>query len=207
MSEAREAEVSRLENLWSGEFGDEYVDRNIKAYEGREELWKVIIEKCKPGDVLEIGCNVGANLYWLEKMLPSRCVHGMDVNEKSLALLRKSLPQVNTIWGVASRLPYRDEWFDIVFTTGVLIHQPRSVLPVVMSEIVRCSKRYVLCGEYYSEELIEVPYRKQSGALFKEDYGKLYLNLFPELNLIHEEFRAKEKGGWDDVTFWLFEKS
>ena len=36
-----------------------------------------------------------------------------------------------------------------------------------MDEIVRCSRRYVLCGEYRADDLEEVPYRGQEGALFR----------------------------------------
>jgi hypothetical protein len=71
---------------------------------------------------------------------------------------------------------------------------------------VRCSSRYVLCGEYYAEELTEVPYRGQEGALFKQDYGALYQRLFPELELVDEGFLARGDGTWDDVTWWTFRK-
>ena len=75
-----------------------------------------------------------------------------------------------------------------------------------MAEIVRCSRRYVLCGEYFAEETTEVPYRGQDGALFKRDYGALYQELFPELALVEQGFLGRDEG-WDDVTWWLFERS
>ncbi len=76
-----------------------------------------------------------------------------------------------------------------------------------MGEIVRCSSRYVLCGEYYAEELTEVAYRGQERALFKQDYGVLYQRLFPELELVDERFLPRGEGTWDDVTWWTFRKS
>jgi spore coat polysaccharide biosynthesis protein SpsF len=94
----------------------------------------------------------------------------------------------------------------LVFTAGVLIHQPELSLPVVMSEIVRCSRRYVLCMEYFAETTVEVDYRGHSGALFKRNYGALYRELFPELQLLEQgELTADQ--GWDNVTYWAFEKS
>ncbi len=71
---------------------------------------------------------------------------------------------------------------------------------------MRCSRRYVLCGEYHAEELEEVPYRGERDALFKRDWGALYQRLFPELRLLHRRFESRDSSGWDDVTFWLFEK-
>jgi len=92
-----------------------------------------------------------------------------------------------------------------VFTVGVLIHQPPAALPGVMAEIVRCSRRFVICGEYYAPEPTEVAYRGQTGALFKRDFGGLYRQLFPGLALRKQQFLSTADG-WDDVTFWMFEK-
>ena len=75
-----------------------------------------------------------------------------------------------------------------------------------MAEIVRCSRRHVLCGEYYAERPTEIPYRGHRGALFKRDFGALYRTRFPELTLLDQGFLSKADG-WDDVTWWMFEKS
>lgn len=200
------SEASRLENLWGGEFGNDYVERNIAAHSGREPFWKTLHKTFPFGSALEIGCNVGANLVWLSRLIDAKNVCGVDINEKALRYLRKNLPEINALWSPAKTLPFRDQWFDLAFTTGVLIHQPPSALPLVMSEIVRCARKYVLCAEYFAEELTEIPYRNQRGALFKQDYGKLYRELFPDLKLVDQGFLPKSDGGWDDVTYWMFEK-
>jgi pseudaminic acid biosynthesis-associated methylase len=132
-------------------------------------------------------------------------VYGVDINMQALAEVRRELGQVNAVWSPARELPFRDGWFDLVFTACVLIHQPPETLPLVMSEIVRCSRRYILCGEYHADEPTEVPYRGETGALYKRDFGGLYLELFPELVETGRGFLGKDQG-WDDVTYWLFEK-
>lgn len=200
------SETERLERLWEGGFGDEYVDRNRSAGESRASFWRDVMARYKPTNVLEVGCNVGANLRWIASHIPARNVFGVDINLKALAEIRKDLPEVNTVWSQARELPFRDGWFDMVFTVGVLIHQPPEALPVVMAEIVRCSRRYVLCGEYFAEKPIEVPYRKQKGALFKRDFGGLYRSLFPGLHLRQQGFLSQEEG-WDDITYWILERT
>lgn len=197
-------EVARLEQLWSGEFGNDYVDRNRSAGDYRKAFWDGIISTYQPSSALEIGCNVGANLRWIARRLPPHHVYGVDVNLKALKELHEQLPAVNGLWAPGRELPLRDRWFDMVFTMGVLIHQPRATLPLVMAEVVRCSRRLVLCGEYYAPQLMEVPYRGHSGALFKDDYGAMYQRLFPELALLEKGFLSREEG-WDDVTYWVFE--
>jgi pseudaminic acid biosynthesis-associated methylase len=199
-------EAERLEQLWSGEFGDAYVDRNRTAGEPRALFWKTILVEFPVQCVLEIGCNVGANLRWIASMISPHNIYGIDINLKSLEELQHVCPGVNGLWSPARELPFRDSWFDLVFTMGVLIHQPESTLPLVMSEIVRCSSRYILCGEYYAEKTTEVTYRGQAGALFKRDYGHLYQELFPDLELRKQGFLSRADG-WDDVTYWMFEKA
>ncbi|MBM4294249.1 MAG: methyltransferase domain-containing protein, partial [Deltaproteobacteria bacterium] len=153
----------------------------------------------------EVGCNLGGNLAWIARRIPARQVYGVDINLAALNELHHALPEVNAIWSPARELPFRDRWFDLVFTMGVLIHQPESTLPLVMAEIVRCSRRYVLGGEYFAEETTVVPYRGQHDALFKRNYGRIYQELFPELRLVKEGFLSRDMG-WDDVTYWVLEK-
>ncbi len=202
----KKAEVKRLESLWAGDFGDDYVDRNKGVQSYRSKFWTEVLNEFPVKRVLEVGCNIGGNIAWIARSVAPEEVWGLDVNRKALQQLRRDQPGVNAVFSPARELPFRDGWFDMTFTMGVLIHQPPEALPLVMSEIVRCSKRYVLCGEYFSEELTEVPYRGQSGALFKRNFGKDYQSLFPELKLRKQGFLSKDEG-WDDVTYWIFEKT
>jgi len=201
-----DSEAKRLEGLWSGGFGNAYVDRNRGAGAPREDFWRSIIAATKPRRVLEVGCNVGGNLRWIAGPVPATSVFGIDINPKALDEARSAIPGLATACCPARDLPFRDRWFDLAFTMGVLIHQPNATLPLVMGEIVRCSARWVLCGEYHSDHEVEVPYRGETGALFKRDYGRLYRELFPELTLRDSGFLGKDKG-WDDVTWCLLERT
>ena len=197
------SETVRLEQLWGSEFGDDYVERNRTVGAHRGPFWEKTLAEFPSQRVLEVGCNLGANLQWIASLISPQNVYGVDVNKKALRELRQNYPDLNALWTPARELPFRDHWFDMVFSMGVLIHQPESTLPLVMSEIVRCSKRYVLCVEYHSEETVELPYRGQSGALFKRNYLQIYQELFPELELRKQGFLSRDDG-WDDVTYWMF---
>ena len=199
------AEAVRLEELWSGEFGDAYVERNRDAGEQRGEFWDQILAATQPRRILEVGCNVGANLRPIARRLAPHRVYGVDVNRKALAEVRHRLPGVNAVYSPARELPFRDRFFDLSFTAGVLIHQPEATLPRVMTELVRCSGRYVLSCEYHAATTTEISYRGEEGALFKRDYAALFQQLFPELRLVDQGFLARGQG-WDDVTWWLFER-
>ncbi|HEX2784787.1 MAG TPA: pseudaminic acid biosynthesis-associated methylase [Ilumatobacteraceae bacterium] len=199
------SEAIRLEALWRGDFGDDYVDRNAGGYELREAFWNDLFDTIGFQSVLEVGCNVGGNLRWLVPLLRSGASFGIDVNTKAIARLHAEVPGVNAISGPGRDLPFRDRWFDLVFTMGVLIHQPDSTLPLVMSEMVRTSARWVFMGEYFAEETTEVHYRGHDSALFKRDYGAIFAELFPDWVQADSGFLSRD-AGWDDVTWWLFER-
>ncbi len=198
-------EAERLEQLWAGDFGESYTERNAAAGDRRGPFWSSLFAKYPSSRVLEVGCNLGTNLRWICQHVPACEVCGVDISPHALERLRSSLPTVNAVWAPARSLPFRDGWFDLVFTAGVLIHQPEATLPLVMLELVRCSRRYVLCMEYFAERSVAVPYRGQAGALFKRNYGGIYQELSPELTLL-EKGELTRMQGWDDITYWLFQK-
>jgi pseudaminic acid biosynthesis-associated methylase len=198
-------DAQRLEALWAGDFGDDYSVRNRDDGSGRRPFWEDVLTKIAPASALEVGCNVGGNLLALAPLLGVENVAGVDVNASALETLAAAEPAIRTQLAPARSLPFGDGAFDLVFTTGVLIHQPPDTLPDVIDEIVRCARRYVLCGEYFAEGLEEVPYRGHRGALFRRDFGALYAERHPALTLLEQGFLARD-GVWDDLTYWIFEK-
>jgi len=199
-------EAKRLEALWRGKFGDVYNQRNDAVHLGRQPFWEDVLAEFRVRRVLEVGCNNGGNLRWITRALRPDGVVGIDINFGALKALRRNVPGAQALWGRAQQLPFRDGSFDLVLTVGVLIHQPPAALPAAMAEIVRCSRRYILCGEYFSPVPTSVPYRGQPGALFKRNFEVLYQQLFPSLALRKQGFLPRKEGGWDDITYWIFEK-
>jgi pseudaminic acid biosynthesis-associated methylase len=197
------SEAERIEQIWSGRFGDQYVERNPVTPGLREEFWRDVVARYPAVRLLEVGCNVGANLRPLSSVAPQARLTGIDINAGALDALHRAEPRLRLARASARALPFPDRSFDLVFTCGVLIHQPPEILSLAMDEIVRCSSRFVLCAEYYAPEATEVPYRGQTRALFKADYGKLYVQRFP---LTLRETRHLNGPGWDDVTLWVLEK-
>jgi len=86
------AEITRLEQVWGGEFGDEYVDRNLGAYDAREPFWSRMTERLRPTRVLEVGCNAGGNLRFVAAGAPDASVYGIDINRKALRVAAEYVP-------------------------------------------------------------------------------------------------------------------
>jgi len=194
-------EPERLERLWEGDFGDRYTNRNSSSFNLRKPFWQNLCRKYRFQNVLEVGCNSGGNLKWIS---PLATAFGVDINKTALRMAKVAWPELNLVYGVARNLPFSDKFFDLTFTCGVLIHQPKESLLEVMSEVVRTSKRYVLCMEYYARKREPVDYRKQEGALFRDDYGGIYRSKF-KLKFI-QTGKLGFGDGFDDITWWLMVK-
>lgn len=205
MTERESTEAARLEELWAGEFGGEYADRNRALDERRAAFWTGLLDRYPIRSVLEVGCGQGGNLAPIARVLEPADVWGVDLNLTALARAREHAPGINVVTARARRLPFRDRLVDLSFTVGVLIHQPDESLPDVMAELVRCSSRYVLWAEYHASTSETVPYRGQAGALFRRDYGALYARHHPELSVVEEGFLEKAEG-FDRVTWQLLER-
>jgi pseudaminic acid biosynthesis-associated methylase len=110
-------------------------------------------------------------------------LYGIELQPYAVEQAKQTTRGINIVQGSGFDLPFRDGYFDLVCTSGVLIHVAPSDLPKFMSEMVRCSGRFIWGYEYYSEELTSIPYRGNDGFLWKADYASLFQRQFPDLRL------------------------
>ena len=98
--------------------------------------------------------------------------------------------------------------FDLTLATGVLIHINPDDLHATMAKMHDYSKRYILMGEYFNRTPTMIEYQGQQDKLFKRDFGKMFLENFP-VKLVDYGFlwgHIYDEAGFDDITWWLFEK-
>jgi pseudaminic acid biosynthesis-associated methylase len=203
---------------WAGEFGREYTERNACSLEETEDLYRKYygvsrtelnqrfmkgIERS--GSILEVGANIGTQLMFLQKMGFSR-LYGIEVQKYAIELSRESTRDIHTVRGTAQKIPFADQSFDLVFTSGLLIHIRPSDIAKVMKEIHRCTRKYVWGLEHYADHPIETPYRGRKNLLWKMDYADLFLELFDDLELLKEERLAYLTKKEMDTMFLLRKK-
>ncbi len=192
--------------LWRSAFGREYTDRNDQEKPERVTSWRRLLDGVVPRRALEIGCNVGWNLEYLRR-IGVEDLYGIEPQTYAVSRARARNPLFNVLHGTAFELPFRDGFFDLVFTSGVLIHIAPESVGGALAEMYRVSRRYIVAIEYgaASQQDQEVLYRGKSSALWKRDHGALWRRAFPNLR----EIRTLELGvadGYDDCTANLFEK-
>ena len=191
--------------VWEGEFGTAYTDRNLVDWRVRLPAFRQMLEGLPIHSILELGCNRGHNLLALAGLLPEAEIVGLEPNRHALQIARASGSGFSALQGQALDIPFRDGTFDLVFTAGVLIHIPLDVLPAALKEIFRVSRRYVLAVEYYAEKETLIPYRGHDDLLWKRDFLRHYQALCPELTLQRRGHWGAEDG-FDRTHWWLMEK-
>jgi len=202
---------------WRGRFGKEYTKRNVstlkkinKNYKDefgitKTEMYKAFIGKLdKSIKILEVGSNIGNQLLILQK-LGFKNLYGIEINKYAIEEARLRLNNINIIDGSALDIPFKDNFFDLVFTSGVLIHISPRDINLVIKEIYRCSKNYILGYEYYADKYTEVIYRGNKNLLWKTNFSRLFLNKFPKLRLIKRRI-LKYKDNDNRNIIYLLEK-
>ena len=185
---------------WNKIFGKEYTDRNKytvsqldKMYKKtygitRTELNSQFIGKLdREIKILEIGSNIGNQLLVLQKM-GFKNLFGLEPLEYAVELSKKRSIGINIIQGSAFDIPFKDNYFDLVFTSGVLIHINPKDIRKAMKEIYRCSNKYIWGFEYFSKKYQEVNYRGEKNLLWKADFPRLYIQNFSDLKLIKVKY-------------------
>jgi len=163
------------ENYWNGL--DDYV-RNYGIQDtrdnGRRKWFAKIVALYKPKSVLELGCNVGTNLRYIQRLDPSIKVAG-DANPEAIEYAKSVIPEGHFECGsVYDAADIFKEKFDLVFSMGVLIHIPDDMVDQVREQALALSKETNLHCEEHSQspEIIRykdaVPYRRS------HDYRSLY---------------------------------
>jgi pseudaminic acid biosynthesis-associated methylase len=197
------------EAFWAGEFGDEYISRNQEdRFVGNNAAFfsRILARTGRIKSAIEFGSNIGLNLRALKALIPEIALHGVDINEKALAQLRK----VSGITGHhASFLEFRSkEKFDFAFSKGVLIHIAPAALPKAYETLYRASGRFICLAEYYNRTPVSIPYRGHDDRLFKRDFAGDMLEKYRDLKLIDYGFAYHRDPTFrqDDLTWFLLEK-
>lgn len=200
---------------WIGEFGNDYTNRNAHTLDDWKILYKnnygaarTELNELFVGDmnrnirVLEVGSNIGIQLMLLQKM-GFENLYGIEINNYAVECSKANTRGINIIQGSAFDIPFKDSYFDLVFTSGLLIHIAPSDIQEVLKEIYRCSNKYIWGFEYYADTYTEVKYRGHDNLLWKTNFANLYLDLFDDIKIVKEKRIKYQEMDNVDVMFLL----
>lgn len=185
---------------WTGKLGKKYTDTTLTTLKQLEEWYKkhLGITRSKMNSeflgntsrsirILEVGCNIGLQLKYLQK-IGFKSLYGIELQSHVVELAKLKTKNINIIRGSAFDIPFKNNFFDLVFTSGVLIHIAPSDIKEALKEIYRCTKRYIWGYEYFADSYTELEFLgHHKNLLWKTDFAKLYLDTFSDLRLVKEK--------------------
>jgi SAM-dependent methyltransferase len=131
---------------WTFRGGEDYF-REQEGQEGRHRRAEWIARRVasyRPASILEVGCGYGKVLHTLRERLDVPLV-GVDFSPTQLRQAQSYLADsadVGLILGRGERLPFPDDWFDMVITSAVILHNPPQVAERMRREILRVARRF-----------------------------------------------------------------
>ena len=148
---------------WSGQFGNEYIERNRKLTNfqynntDRLEVTKSFFADIpRDASILELGCNVGNIIRILDSM-GFYDVTGIDVNKKAIEIISKAHPYYYFINTSIEDFKI-GRFYDLVYTSGVLIHQNPATIGKIIQKMEVLSKKWIFGFEDYAPKFEKIDY-------------------------------------------------
>ncbi len=205
-------DLNEQERFWAETYATDYIRKNTSFDHALgATAWKTMLKGCETPirSYLECGCNIGRNVEQLALAVPEARGSVIEISRPAFEFVTSRHRFDHAFNGPILEAGMPAGAFDVVFTMGVLIHIPPDALLPTMATMLEASSRYVLMGEYFSRTPTMLEYQGERDRLFKRDFGKLFLENFP-VRLVDYGFlwgHVYDAAGFDDITWWLFEKT
>jgi len=202
--------MNEQETFWRQQYAAEYARKNASFDQALGVRgWQEMLRKTQAvHSILECGSNIGGNIGFLNECLPHASKSIIELNPAAYAVVSQTYQLAHAFNGTILESDFPTDSFDLVFTRGVLIHIHPDDLAANMERMLRYSRRYVLIAEYFNRTPTMIEYQNQADRLFKRDFGKFFLERFP-VQVVDYGFlwgHIYDRAGFDDITWWLFDK-
>lgn len=198
------------EAFWAETYSAEYIKKNSNFDQALGvEAWETMLQQADNiKSFLECGSNIGRNLNFLKELLPNGLKSIIEISKPAFNHVASTHNLNYKYNGSILESDFPLAAFDMVFTMGVLIHIHPDNLLANMRKMYEYSNRYILMGEYFNRTSVSLEYQGQMDKLFKRDFGKLFIENH-NVKLVDYGFLwgyLYNSAGFDDITWWLFEK-
>jgi len=191
--------ITHQRKTWEEEFGEGYLERNV--YNPKElndfYLQRFGISKDtmnnnflqdipKDAKILEVGTNIGNQLLHLQSQGFTN-LYGIEIQDRAINYSKNRTNNLNIIKGDALDIPFKDNYFDVVFTHGVLIHISPENITTAINEIFRVTNKYIWGLEYYADTYTDLEYHGQKNIMWKNNFAKLFLDTHSDAVILSEK--------------------
>lgn len=154
------AKAADMAKKWDFDYWDGDRRINYGGYRYMPGRWEKVAKAMadhygiKPGDkILDVGCGKGFLLYDFTLVVPGVEVYGIDISSYAIDNAKEEVKE-KLLLGNATKLPWPDQHFDLVYTLNTLHNLHCFDLDLALREIERVGKqnKYV-CVESYRNEM------------------------------------------------------
>ncbi|TMI64955.1 MAG: methyltransferase domain-containing protein [Bacteroidetes bacterium] len=202
--------MNEQQQFWKEKYASSYIEKNSEFdFAMGTQGWKEMLKKAGPiNSFLECGSNIGRNIGFLSEVYPSAKKSLIEISPTAYEIVTNRYSPDSSFNGPIVESNFSNNSFDLVYTIGVLIHIHPEDLLANMKKMFEYSQKYILIGEYFNRTPVMIEYQGEANKLFKRDFGKLFIENFP-VKLVDYGFlwgHLYDNAGFDDITYWLFEK-
>lgn len=155
----------------------------------------------KDAQILEVGC-VDCLQLELLKQAGFTDLTGLDISTTHVA--NTVIDGLKIVYGACDRMPFKDGEFGVLLTNLLLSHIPPNYLLTVLKELVRCSRKYILCYERFSNMPIEIKSVQMVQTSWANNYCAVLAESF-DLEVSKFE-RLKDVQNNADYSMFLLQK-
>ncbi len=202
--------MNEQQNFWAKSYARDYIEKN-KSFDAKlgVDCWAQMLRRARGIDsILECGSNIGRNIGFLDQTHPAARKSVIEISKPAFEFVTSQYRLHKPFNGSILDSAFDNGEFDLVFTIGVLIHIHPDDLVENMRRMHSYSSKYILMGEYFNRTPVMIEYQGEKDRLFKRDFGKLFIENF-DVALVDYGFlwgHLYDNAGFDDITWWLFEK-
>lgn len=150
----------------------------------------------KKSNILDVGSASGWFLSQIANLFPNATCYGIDIHKKAITYGKRIYPTLKLRVSNAERLPYKNNFFDIVVCTSVLehVHNPEKVL----LEIKRVMKKNGMAiieldtGSILFS-LLWFVWRKMKGRVWNDSHLHSFSVADLEKIILNHKFRIQNK--------------
>jgi len=170
--------ITNQQLFWDGR--PDYISHVLRAKKDAPENFKKItdtylaeIEKIRPKNILVVGCAFGFDVKKIKQKFPDTKITAIVISKTQLKNAKQYLNglDITLIRANAKDIPLTDK-FDLIFTTGLLMHIPPEIFHEVLSEMKRLARGHIICVEPYKkhQNFIQRVYSGTAPHYFLHDY-------------------------------------
>lgn len=158
-----------LKEILINEEGWTFYDTNIK-------LWRQLYKSIKGKKILDIGCGTGLMMGLNQLFDPQKEILGLEGGDSGEKVWKKR--NLKVIKGNIYKLPFKNNYFDTVYSSHVLEHLKKPTLAI--KESIRVSKKRVI-------------HIVPEGNVQEKNFGTPHLKIYNRINFLNEFKNLKVK--------------